>query len=84
MNASLYCCRASDALIVGVTGLGATEGIVDGVALTEDDGDGVGCVVGIGVGCAVGVAAGAATLTIFPLLQTNFFPLFLQVKTLPL
>jgi len=47
------------------------------------DGFGVGVAVGVAVGVDVGVAVGVAVITLTPLFQTNFFPLFTHVNFNP-
>jgi hypothetical protein len=55
-------------------GVGVGEGVGSGEAKTE----------GAGVGEGVSTGLGTACFTAFPLLQTNFFPLFLQVNAFSL
>jgi hypothetical protein len=59
--------------LVDEVGVGVGVGVDDGVAV----GEGLGVAVGFGVGVGFGFAIAT------PLLQTSFFPLFMQVYFLP-
>jgi hypothetical protein len=68
---------------VGV-GVGEIEGIAEGLGVEMGVGDSVGEVIGVGVIPIDGVIDCFDTIfTATPLLQTNFFPLFMQAKVFP-